>query len=720
MDKALQTMIDNMPEKTGKSLSEWKKVLKTKTFSKHSEAVNFLKKEVYITYHPEVLKLSKIASLLQSIGYAAKINLSDLERKERPAASKALYYKLGVTGFLFGNIMFMSFPEYLGIDRVTGNFYFQLFAYFNLILGVPLLLYSGWGYLRSAFIGIKQRQLNIDVPIAIGMLSLFGRSAFEVLTHTGAGYIDSLAGLTFFLLLGKWFQQKTYHTISFERDYQSYFPIAANRVEQGQETSISLKQLSKGDELVIRHQELIPADGILLDGEACIDYSFVTGESMPQKAEKGALIYAGGRQTGGAINIRLTKSVVQSYLVQLWDEYIFEHKKKHENSSQLATKVGKYFTAFILITAFATLFYWLPKNTTTAINAFSAVLIIACPCAVALSIPFTFGNVLRILGQQAFYLKNTGVIERIQQVTHLVFDKTGTLTERAEDILFHGSLTNHERGLVKSLANESTHPRSNQINTFLAHFPIKKVTGFEEQKGFGTTGRVEGHLISIFKTAEGTAVAIDGVTKGFFEHKPILRKGLKTILLQLKKDYQLSLLSGDHDRHQSAFIDLFGGEKQLYFDCSPKDKLAFIKNLQEEENAVVMMIGDGLNDAGALKQADVGLVVSEHNNNFTPACDGIFSATFFDQLTAYLSYIKKSRWLIYSAYVFALIYNVVGLSYAVQGTLSPVIAAILMPLSSISIIVFGMLSSWYLGRQILQDPKPESEQSVFEVYPSQA
>ncbi len=665
--------------------------------------VNFLKKEVYISFDPAEVKLSRIAALLQRIGYPPNINLADLDQKPPAVVSKSLYYKLGVTGFLFGNIMFMSFPEYMGIDKSSGGFYFQFFAYLNLVLGIPLVLYSGWGYLRSAFLGLRHGQLNIDVPISIGILSLFGRSAYEVLTHTGAGYMDSLAGLVFFLLVGKWFQQKTYHSISFERDYQSYFPIAANKIEDGEESSVSLKQLTTGDKLLIRHQELIPADGMLMEGEAYIDYSFVTGESVPQKITTGEIIYAGGRQVGGAIQIQLTKSVVQSYLVQLWNEYVFDHKKKEETSSQLATKVGKWFTVFILAIAFSSLAYWLPKDTAMAINAFSAVLIIACPCAVALSIPFTFGNVLRILGRQQLYLKNTGVIERIQQVTHLVFDKTGTLTEREETIQFKGELSPEEALMVKSLANQSTHPRSRQISTYFSFATTKKVSDFKEERGVGTSGIVDGQAISIFKTDEGTAVAVNSTTKGYFQHQPVLRAGLRNSISQLLKKYKLFLLSGDQDRHQGVFNDLFGQANRLHFDCTPKDKLNFIKKLQDEENAVVMMIGDGLNDAGALKQADVGLVISEDNNNFTPACDGIIAASCFEKLICYIRYINQSRKVIYFSYAFALIYNVIGLSFAVQGTLSPVIAAILMPLSSISIIAFGMFGSWYLGRHLGED-----------------
>ncbi|MEM1322538.1 MAG: heavy metal translocating P-type ATPase metal-binding domain-containing protein [Bacteroidota bacterium] len=661
--------------------------------------VNFLKKEVHLSYSESDTSLSKIAGLLHKIGYPPAINLADLNSETPPTLSKSLYYKLGVTGFVFGNIMFMSFPEYLGLHRGEDAFYFHLFGYLNLLFGLPLVFYSGWDYLRSAYLGLRQGNLNIDLPISIGILSLFGRSAFEILSQTGAGYMDSLGGLIFFLLVGKWFQQKTYHSISFERDYQSYFPIAANRLEDNEEQATSLNKLQAGDQIIVRNQELIPADGILQSEKAYIDYSFVTGESAPVKVEKGALLYAGGRQTGAAIQIQLTKKVIQSYLVQLWNEHSFEQKTSKLAASQLANAVGKYFTIAILLISAATLLYWLPIDTAKAINAFSAVLIIACPCAVALSIPFTYGNVLRVLGRSQSYLKNTEVIEQVQRVTHIVFDKTGTLTERQEQLVFEGQLSTEEKDAVYSLACQSTHPRSQQICEYLKGAVKLEVTDFEEIPGEGIGGTIGGQRIYIGKGAAGTEILVDGLEKGYFGSKPQLRKGMKNTLHWLRQQFDISLLSGDHNRRPAFFSALFGGVEQLHFNHSPKEKLQYIEKLQQE-GAVVMMVGDGLNDAGALQQANVGLVVTEEQNNFSPACDGVLSTASFQQFPNLINYIRQSRWVIYISYAFALCYNIIGLSYAVQGLLSPVIAAILMPLSSLSIVLLGISGSWWLARRL--------------------
>jgi Cu+-exporting ATPase len=283
--------------------------------------------------------------------------------------------------------------------------------------------------------------------------------------------VDSLAGLVFFLLIGKWFQQITFNHLSFERDYKSYFPVAA-LLQNGETTPI--QNLKKGDIIIVKNKELIPADGILLQGQGSIDYSFVTGESAAVAKNKGDQIFAGGKQLGEAVEIKITKTVSQSYLTQLWNAAVFskEGLTQHNQTQFLADRVGKYFTYVILAIAFLTLFYWLTVDVGIAVNAFTAVLIIACPCAVALSIPFTFGNAIRLLGKHGFYLKNTKVIEQFQQVTSVIFDKTGILTFTKDNsaqknnstITFHGDdLTEEEKQQVLWMVSQSAHPLSQQI-----------------------------------------------------------------------------------------------------------------------------------------------------------------------------------------------------------------------------------------------------------------
>ncbi|MBX2927525.1 MAG: heavy metal translocating P-type ATPase metal-binding domain-containing protein [Saprospiraceae bacterium] len=680
--------------------------------------VNFPKKEVFISYDESKTSLRRIVELLAHIGYEPAITLSDLDDDKKPVVNRTFYYKLGVAGFAFGNIMLLSFPEYLGLEKADDGFFFKVFGYLNILLSLPVVLYSGRDYFHSAWTGLRQRQLTIDVPLALGIAVLFLRSVFEIVTHTGAGYMDSLAGLVFFLLIGRWFQQKTYHNISFERDYKSYFPIAAAKKVDGEEVTVSLDQLEAGHTIVIRHKELIPADAVLLHGEARIDYSFVTGESEPVERRSGEKIYAGGRQMAGAIDISLTRKVSQSYLTQLWNDDAFT-KKTSSNTSRIANRIGKYFTITILFIGLVTLLYWLPKDMGIAVNAFTAVMIIACPCAVALAVPFIFGNVLRILARRQFYLKNTAVIESLEEADAVVFDKTGTITQRENsEIWFVGEpLSFAEKQWLYALAAPSSHPVSRHILGWLGdeeHIAVQapQPLQWHEETGKGVEAVFGQRTLRLgsapFMTAplpatdEGQAgvfVQINDQIRGWFRINQYFRPGTKEVLSFFAETAPIYLLSGDNDREKALVAPLFGGEEHLHFQQSPQDKLQFVKALQNNHRKV-LMLGDGLNDAGALQQSDAGVVLAENTNNFTPACDAILHAASFEQLPALMQFVRRSTRLVYYAYALAFVYNVVGLSYAVQGALSPVVAAILMPTSSVSIVLFGILSSNWLARRV--------------------
>lgn len=676
--------------------------------------VNFLKKETYITYRKSETTLREVVRLLASIGYAPEINLKDIDNDEpkKLNTSKTFFYKLGVAGFTFGNIMLLSFPEYLGLNKGFEGEFARFFSYLNIILSLPVLLYSSTDYYKSAWLSLKQKRPNIDVPIALGISVLFARSIFEILSQTGAGYLDSMAGLVFFLLIGKWFQRKTYDTITFERDYKSYFPISATRRVNGKTETIALTKLEKGDTIIVKNQELIPSDAILLKGRANIDYSFVTGEAEPIRKKIGETIYAGGRQIGEAVEVTLTKKVSQSYLTQLWNDDAFT--KPSSDFNLMIDKVGQTFTIGILVVATVTGIFWLFTDASVAMNAFTAVLIIACPCALALNIPFALGNTLRILGKNKFYIKNTDVIERMQDITDIVFDKTGTLTSTSNNqLIYEGThLENYEQQLVWTIVQQSAHPISQEIGQYFQQQNENQnnfqVIDFQEFIGLGIAATIDGNRVRIgsegfifnmeISNSRGTFIEINDTIKGFFTIKNSYRAGTEDLIIDLQQNYNLSLLSGDNDREKANLGAMFS-PNQLNFNQKPSDKLTFIKNYQNESKKV-MMLGDGLNDAGALKQSEVGIAVSENLNQFSPACDAILDAQNLDKLSLFINYAKRSMTMVRIGFVLSLVYNFIGLSFAVQGLLEPVIAAILMPLSSVTVVLFGMVSTGLLGRKL--------------------
>jgi Cu+-exporting ATPase len=673
--------------------------------------VDFPKKTIRVTYKTGDFSLKALVMLLGSIGYEPNISLETLEGKKN-TVDRSLIYKLGVAGFAFGNVMLLSFPEYFEVEEFWLDQYKGVFRWLMFTFSLPVVFYAAQDYFVSAYKGLRSKLLNIDVPIALGILVLFLRSTMDVALDLGSGFFDSLTGLVFFLLLGKFFQQKTYAYLSFERDYKSYFPIAVTRLGvDGKEEDIQIYKIKKGDRILIRSQEIIPVDCILIKGTDEVDYSFVTGESQAVFKESGEKLFAGGKQLSGVLEVEVLKSVSQSYLTQLWGNSVFS-KDKASQFQTLTDRIGKRFTIAVLTIAFLATAFWLYHDASMALNVFTAVLIIACPCAIALAAPFTLGNMLRIFGKHRFYLKNTNVIERLAQIDMAIFDKTGTLTTtKRETILYEGvELTTEETALLKTTLRASNHPLSRSLYDILKSNAIMTLDEFQEHTGKGIEGRANQHSIKVgsatYVGKEASAelantavyVSSDEDVKGRFVFKNTYRDGVKEIFAELTPQWEVGILSGDNDGEREQLEKILPPQAQMLFNQKPEDKLEYIGKMQKSHQ--VLMVGDGLNDAGALAQSNVGVAVSENVNVFSPACDGIMDASSLGKLPIFMELSKKSIQVIKLSFMLSLCYNIVGLYFAVTGQLQPVIAAILMPLSSISIVAFTTVCTNILGKRL--------------------
>ncbi|MCJ8163266.1 heavy metal translocating P-type ATPase metal-binding domain-containing protein [Pontibacter sp. E15-1] len=666
--------------------------------------VNFMRKEISLTFLHQQTTLREVVALLARIGYEPEITLADTDGRKTSKPNRTLLYKLGIAGFCFGNVMLLAFPEYLSVTDGLQRTYGTFFGYLSLLLSLPVLLYSARGFFTSAVGGIKQRMVNIDVPIATGLLALFTVSFYQVVTGTGPGYFDSFTGLVFFMLIGKYFQQKTYDTLSFDRDYTAYFPVSVTVLRDEAEAAVAVRNLKVGDRVRIRNQELLPADALLLCGSARIDYSFVSGESEPVEMVAGEVIYAGGRQVGESIELEVVKEVSQSYLTQLWNDSVFS-KNEEQRVSTYSNVAGKWFIIATLLIAAGALAYWVPRDLNMAMKSFTSVLIIACPCALSLAAPFVHGHTLRVFGKNKFYLKNTAVVEALASIDTVVFDKTGTLTETsAAELGYTGkALTSAQEQGIKSVLRHSTHPLSQRIFQSLPA-DTTDVDDFQEYAGKGVSGKVNGSFIRAGSAAylgiapghtsdslkTSVYIAVDGVVLGYYTFYNVYRQGLKGILTELS-DKRIAVLSGDNDHERARLQKLLGAEAALNFSQSPVQKLEYIQQLQSHRHKV-LMVGDGLNDAGALRQSDAGIALTNSITNFSPSCDAILDASAFDRLSKFLRFSKTSMRIILAAFAVSLVYNVIGLSLAVQGLFSPIASAILMPISSLSVIVFATLS----------------------------
>ena len=696
--------------------------------------VNFSRREAAITFARDKIKFSELAALLASIGYEPELTFGETEKTKPPLWRKKAWLQIGVAGFAFGNIMLMSLPFYFGLDSLNGPWFKAMAGWLSLAFALPVVIYSAADFWRATWLSCRQRTLTLEVPIVIGLAAIYLASAFEVFSHRGPGYCDSLCGLIFFLLCGRLFQKKTYDRLTFDRDYKGFFPLSVVRKNAGGENSVGISQLQIGDHLILRNGELLPADATLVGGDAFMDYSFVTGEAEPVACENGRHLFAGGRQVGGAIEVEMTKPVAQSYLATLWNNEAFRKKREH-NLDSLTNRYSRRFTKMVVGIAVAAAVFWIFKDSAKALKAFTSVLIVACPCALALAAPLTHGTAQRLLARRKIFLKNALVVERMAGVDTIVLDKTGTLTcadargvefQSAENGMRIVELSAAEMSWIGSLARYSTHPNSIRISQSLAT-AILPVNDFKETPGSGIEGEIAGRKILLGarawleqrgvsageagpKTGATTFVAVDGIFRGAFVFENPLRPELAQLIAQLGHQFELVLLSGDNEREAAWFQKLFGANAILKFNQSPADKLNFVRGLQSRGRKV-MMVGDGLNDAGALKQADVGVAVVEQIGIFSPASDVILDAAELPRLARVLTFSRQAARVVRAGFFISALYNFCGVSIAAAALLSPIVCAVLMPLSSATVVAFCCLTTAWFGRR-LQAKKLPVESSL--------
>lgn len=689
-----------------------------------SASVDFDKKEALIVYDPSMLKLSNIAALLDYIGYPPSFSHASTDKEKPSSNNRQTMVRIGLAGFCFSNIMMLSFPDYLATEGIDETLLSKTFSHISLFLSVPVLFYAAAPFFVQAWKGLRQQFLNIDAPIALAILITFARSLYEILGNTGTGYLDSMSGIVFFMLLGRWFQERTQRSISFDRDYRSYFPMGALVLNNGIKKYKSIEKIIKGDLLLIRNQELIPADAILQQGVANIDYSFVTGEKDPVTIHAGEMIFAGGKQLGTAIEIEVTKPVAASHLTRLWNNDTFHNTKNKEAS--FIHPWSNYFSIALFSIAIISGIYWQATNPANTWKAITSTLIVACPCSLLLSATFTFGNLMRIFGKRGFFLKNANVIERIAEADVVVFDKTGTLTASGSgttdrpNIQYEGKLISFmEATMIKSVLMQSNHPLSRSLSEWNDWDNIPEepqLTAYEELLGQGIAAVYDGQQIRLGKAGfvcenrwfseaiadEGSTIhlSINGLYKGKFRIAKDYRKGVFDMMRSLMHaGKQVHIISGDNAHEEQFLQTQLGHAATMLFNQSPEDKLQYIKSLQVKGKKLIM-VGDGLNDAGALQQSNAGIAVTDNSNYFTPACDAILEGKNMAQLHQLIHITSTGKKIVAASFALSIAYNAAGMYFATQALLSPMIAAILMPASTISIILLAYLSTRIISQRI--------------------
>ena len=675
-----------------------------------SSRVDFFNKELLVTANKGARVLSDIVALLFSLGYKPDLTLSN-NAGARKSRFSPRAIKIGIAGFCFGNIMMLSFPEYLGLSLDASSMALKRwFDYLSLILSLPVLFYCAGEFFESSYKGLRNRALNIDQPITLAILATFGRSLYELFVEQQSGYFDSMTGIVFLLLTGRYFQDLTYHSLTFDRDYRSYFPLSARRVSDGSARAVNISQLDQGDVIELRNGELLPADALLQAGPVTVDYSFITGESKPVGVNDGEKVYAGAVINGRSARFELLGSTDNSRLVKLWAI----EKTKDETDQSLTEKINYYFTlGLLIVSGFAFVYQWYANGTEEAFKSLTSVLIVACPCILLLATTFANGHLLRTLKNNGMFVKNKNTLSRMASCDAVVFDKTGTLTDnKAFEVGNHSNLDEAELAATAFLCHQSVHPYSVAVARTYYHHQEFELGAYTDIAGKGLQGKVNGQLIRVGSAAflgqsqvqasvgqSALHIEWNGEYRGYLLLTHRIRPETNRVVSELKtQGYHLYLSSGDNELNpeidRSAFEDMLIRQQ-------PEDKVTLVKKLKSE-GRTVCMAGDGLNDAPALKEADVAMSVADNENSFFPACDVLLTAKALGNLPDLMRMVKAAKWVIIVSFAFSLVYNVIGLYFAITAQLSPLTAAILMPSSSLSMLLITWLMTVFLSSVLLK------------------
>jgi P-type Cu+ transporter len=651
--------------------------------------VNFSEKSFRATIQKS-FALSELAKILDLVGYAPSLT-AELKEEDRDASHRKLRIRaLAIAGFCFGNIMLFSLPEYFNLNIEQDPEFVSFFRWASVVFALPIFLYSSKEFYINAWSGIRGKFIHIDLPLVFSLFLAFGRSVYEVFSMEGSGYFDSYAGIVFFMLVGRQFQDVKTDKLGLFTNYKSYFPIAIKRNKNNVIETISLQEIEIGDVILIHKQEVIPVDGVMLSASTFVDYSFVTGESEWQEIVLKSTVFAGARNMGDSVLVEVLRTINQSQLGSLWNQ----QAKQNEwiEKASFTHIVGKWFTIILIFLSTLAFIYWLQYDINKAFKALTTALIVACPCALLLSHTFATGSASRTVSNIGIWVKNSFVWDQLARIKTIYFDKTGTLTNTKNPLIeWHGrALEDHEKQIIVGLCSKSIHPISQSLLQHYSGYSPKDIEEFSEIPGQGICGVSDTNTYSIQRSSQGTSFLKNNIELGHFNISFAIRANMELALRSLSKSYKLGVISGDNENDKLRLSKHFPNSKELHFGFNPEQKMKFIS--KENNIQPTAYFGDGLNDTGALQKAQIGISVRDGHERFTPAADLIYPGEKMHLMHKLFSFSKSVKRIIQISFFISLLYNAIGLSFALAGELSPLIAALLMPTSTVTIILFTTLN----------------------------
>lgn len=672
--------------------------------------INLSKKTLFLRFTGDAKDGNNLVHLIQEIGYKLLPFDEEILNSAEKKYNDTILRALAVAGFGVGNIMLFSFSLWFSDAIDMGVNTRNLLHFFSSLIALPVIIYSARPFFSSALTSIKQGYPNMDLAISIAIFLACLVSLLETFRGATHVYFDSAVMLIFFLLIGRYLDLKARKKAFAIATEFTMLAASFGRVEENSKIKIlPAKQLREDMILLVAAGEKIAADGIVIDGISEIDTALISGENLPKKILPGAQVFAGTINLLSPLKIHITKSTQNSLLseiIRLSEEA--ENKKIHY--IRISDYLAKFYTPAVHLLALATFLFWIKQGWEVALMNATAVLIITCPCALALAVPIVQTILISNFIKKGILVKSGEALEKLDKIDVMVFDKTGSLTVGAPkltEIIILKALPNQALEakdfylkLAASLAKKSRHPISQAI--FNSYDGQLEELLTQENQGFGVEAIFENKVLKLgrksfceikndFSVPQNSLSCFMkfGEEEVLFLFEDALKEDALSVIATLKKTgKKIILLSGDSEnsvRNIAQKLDI----AEFYFEQTPVEKVRFLEKLKSE-NKKFMMIGDGLNDAPALALSDVSISFSQGSDISQNIADIVIQGQKLMPIIELLRSSKKAINLMRQNLLIALIYNSIAVPYAIMGHVVPLIAAIAMSSSSL-LVLFNSL-----------------------------
>lgn len=694
----------------------------------HECRLNLRQGIAHVSWDPSAVDLSKIARGLDGLGYPPHPPRGSARRDIQRAEARSALVELGVAGFLAGNIMLLSFSLYGGMLQGMAEEHRALFRWLSAALGMLVLAWPGRTFFRGAWAALRTRSSHLDLPIALalGVGALWGLA--NTVRGTGEIYFDSLSVLVFLLLVGRTIQRFQQRKASSAIDLiYTMTPTRARRVQldsDGQETisRVSTASVQPGDLVEVRAGEVIPADGVIELGTSTVDASMLTGEPRPVPIEPGHAVAAGTVNGPGVVRLRVSEVAERSRVGRLMQQ-VADASTQRSHWVRLADRIAGAFVMLVIGAAALTLWAWWPAGVGVAIEHATALLIVSCPCALGLATPLVMSVACGRLARQGVLVKGGDVLERLAHPGVLFTDKTGTLTEGSLRVLErHGD--DQAWALAALVEQHSNHAVARTLVEHLHAEGIESPTctpiEVQEVFGRGVTSRVANDLVLVGSRKwliennveltpdldaiaheraclgqSTTWVAINGKARGLAVLGDAPRSEAKDQLEALRaRGWAVRLLTGDRtDAARAVAAELGFDPDEVEAELSPEDKLARVRDESARTSDTVVMLGDGVNDAAAMAAVDVGIAVRGGAEASLEAADVYLQAPGLAPLGTLMRAVSAVRTRLVLCLVISFAYNLLAGAGAIIGLIGPLAAAVIMPVSSLSVLTIATLGA---------------------------